>query len=341
MVYRIGPDWSASLAQMEEALDKARFVACGATQEQSVGWIEPRGEANGPLVESVGGQWILKLMIESKAVPGAVVRRKAQEQIDQIEATTGRKPGKKETKEIREEALRALLPMAFARQTTVLVWIDPAARLLVTDASSQSKSDEVVTSLVRALDGLALTLLQTQVAPQAAMAQWLTVASADELPPSFSVERECELKSADEQQSVVKFTRHNLATDEVRQHIAEGKLPTRLALSWDGRVSFVLTEALQLKKVQFLDGVFENSSGEKEDGFDADAAITTGELGQLIPDLVEALGGEGFGAATSAAQFRQHDHCRNCGLGLNAVQPRLQTTPRPIYWPSKEMAYLR
>ena len=29
-----------------------------------------------------------------------------------------------------------------------------------------------------------------------------------------------------------------------------------------------------------------------DDGFDADAAIATGEIGKLIPDLLEALGGE-------------------------------------------------
>jgi len=300
MVYRIGPDWSATREQLEEALDKTRFVACGASQEKSIGWVEPRGETHGPLVEAVDGHWLLKLMIESKAVPGSVVRRKADEAIAQIEATTGRKPGKKETKALREDALLALLPMAFPRQSAVLVWIDPQARLLVTDASSQGKSDEVVTSLVQAVPGLALTLLQTQVAPQAAMTQWLLAQTADELPPTLAVERECELKSGDEEQSVVKFTRHNLATDEVRQHIAEGKLPTRLALNWEGRVSFMLTEALQLKKIKFLDGVFENTPGEKEDSFDTDLALTTGELGQLIADLIEALGGEALGVTGPA-----------------------------------------
>ena len=51
MVYRIVAAWSASVEQMEEGLSKGRFVSCGATQEKSVGWIEPRGEAHGPLVE--------------------------------------------------------------------------------------------------------------------------------------------------------------------------------------------------------------------------------------------------------------------------------------------------
>jgi recombination associated protein RdgC len=106
------------------------------------------------------------------------------------------------------------------------------------------------------------------------------------------VDRECELKAADESKSVVRYVRHPLDTDEVKQHVEGGKLPTRLALTWEGRVSFSLTEAMQLKKVTFLDVVFEATSTEKDEGFDADVAIATGELSKLLPDLLEALGGE-------------------------------------------------
>ena len=74
-----------------------------------------------------------------------------------------------------------------------------------------------------------------------------------------------------------------------------GKVPTRLAMTWSDRVSFVLTEAMQLKKIAFLESVFEGSASPadgKDDNYDADVAIATGELSQLIPDLLEALGGE-------------------------------------------------
>lgn len=295
-IYRIAPGWSPPLEAMEAALEPARFQPCGATQEKSVGWVEPRGEAHGPLVESVAGQRMLKLKLETKGVPGSVVRDKAQEAADHIEATTGRKPGKKETKALREDALLALLPQAFARQTSVWVWIDLQNGWLVTDASSQGKLDEVVTALVQAFDGLAISLLQTQVTPQTAMTQWLSATSADPLegavPGGFSIERDCELKSGDEEKSVVRFTRHNLATDEVRKHITEGKLPTRLALSWEGRIGFTLTESLQLKKLAFLEGVFDDRADDGESGFDTDVALSTGELQKLIPELIEALGGE-------------------------------------------------
>jgi recombination associated protein RdgC len=125
--------------------------------------------------------------------------------------------------------------------------------------------------------------------PQAAMSSWLL---EQEPPACLTVDRECELKAADESKAVVRYVRHALDTEEVKQHIAAGKLPTRLALTWDSRVSFVLTEALQLKKLTFLDSVFEGTSSEKDEGFDADVAIATGELRKLLPDLLEALGGE-------------------------------------------------
>ena len=289
IVYRIGPGWSATMAQMEEGLDPERFVACGASQEKSIGWTEPRGEAHGPLVESVGGQLILKLKIETRSLPGSVITRKAKERIAHIEATTGRKPGKKETREIKEDIKLELLPMAFTKESSVMIWIDPDASLLVIDAGSQAKADEVVTMLVKCLAGLAVTLINTKVSPTAAMSDWLV---SQEAPAGFSVDRECELKAADESKAVVRYSRHPLDNEEVKQHVEAGKLPTRLALTWDSRVSFVLTESLQLKKIAFLDVVFEGTSAGKDDGFDADTAIATGELCKLLPDLFEALGGE-------------------------------------------------
>ena len=291
IVYRIDNAWSAALAQAEESLGAAaRFAPCGATQEKSAGWVPPRGEAHGPLVESVGGQWLLEYMIESKTLPASVVRRQVDERAAQIEAATGRKPGKRERKELQEEVRLALLPMAFTRHVRVGVWIDPGARRLVINTGNATRADEVVTSLVKALDGFGVGLLNTQLEPAAAMSGWL---DSQQPPAGFSIDRECELKASDESKAAVRYAKHPLDIEEVRQHIAAGKRPTRLAMTWEDRVSFELTDALQLRKIAFLEGVFEGAGPQsKEEGFDADAAIATGELGQLMPALVEALGGE-------------------------------------------------
>jgi len=301
MVYRIGEGFAPTLADVQAALEPVQFVECGASQEKSTGWIPPRGEAHGPLVESVAGQWIMKLMIESKAVPGNVVRRKVDERIAEIEAATGRKPGKKEKRDLMDDALLSLLPHACARQSTVLVWMDLENRRLVLNAGSQGKADEVMSALMNVMGGLSVSLIQTVTSPQAAMTQWLLAPTPNDWPADLTVERETVLKSTGEDAASVRFTRHHLANDDVRKHVMEGKLPTQLALSWDGRVAFVLTETLQLKKVQYLDGVMDESGTDKtEDRFDADVALSTGLLGPLIDSLIEALGGEmALGAAAA------------------------------------------
>ena len=224
IVYRIAPQWQVGLEQVEEALGKAVFMECGATQERSAGFVPPRGELHGPLVESVGGQWVLRFMVEAKVLPGSVLARRVQEKAERIEQETGRKPGKKESKELKDEAKLDLLPMAFTKQGSMWVWIDCAARTLVLDTSSQARADEVVSSLVELLPpGFAVALLNTQTSPQAAMSHWL---KQQEPPVGFTVDRECELKSADEEKAVVRYARHPLDIEEVQAHIAAGKLPT-------------------------------------------------------------------------------------------------------------------
>ncbi|SDM36058.1 recombination associated protein RdgC [Oryzisolibacter propanilivorax] len=286
-LYRIGALFDADLPAIEQALAKTPFTKCTPTQERSAGWVPPRGWSTGALVESVGGQWIARFMTEAKQIPADVLRRRVDTKAEAIERETGRTPGKKERRELQDEARLDLLPHAFARQAATWVWIDPGARLLAIDTGTQSRADQIATALVEALPGLSLALLDTQTSPQAAMAHWL---KEQEPPAGFAIDRECELKSGAEDKAVVRYARHPLDIDEVRAHIEAGKLPTRLAMAWDDRVSFVLTEGLQLRKVQLLDVVLEG--GEAEGGFDADVAIATGELVRLVPELVEALGGE-------------------------------------------------
>ena len=297
IIFRLDPAWSMDMAAMESALAAMPFHPCGATQPDSCGWVPPRGEKNGALVESIAGQRILKFQIERKSVPASAINRKLAERMTQIEQNEGRKPGRKEQRELKDEILLELLPHAFPKITQILVWFDLEHARLVLDCSSQGNADKAVTALVQCLPGLMVSQLLCHVAPQAAMTQWLT---GDQWPEPFAAGRHVELRSDDEMKSIVKFDRHHLDDDQMRLHISQGKLPTKLAMDWDGRVSFVLTEGLQLRKIKFLDAVFEGEKAEDEGGFDADVAIATGELSALITDLVQALGGE-YGQESGAA----------------------------------------
>lgn len=289
IVYRLGPQPLPDLPELRAALEKMRFVPCAPTQSLSLGWVEPRGEPHAPLVEAVAGHWLMELRFEQKLLPSSVVRQRAEERAAQIEQATGRRPGKRQMKELKEEATLDLLPQAFTRQASVRAWIDTKARRLMLDAGSSARADAAITALVKAVEGLAPMPLATQESPGAAMAEWL---GEGEGPAGFTIDRDCELKAPDESKAAVRYARHPLDTDEVRAHIAAGKRPTRLALTWRGRVSFVLHENGQLKRLALVDDVFEGTATEQDSGFDADAAIATAEFAPLIGDLIEALGGD-------------------------------------------------
>lgn len=291
LVYRISQWDQPDTLDIENRLDGLRFAECGATQMESEGWVEPRGEKHGPLIEVVAGQLMLKLCTERKAVPSSVIKTRLDERLDKIEQETGRRPKGKQSKELKEEVMQDLLPRAFPKRSTTWIWISPKARLVVVNTSSSKRADGIVSKLVELMGGgFSVTPLQTQLSPATAMAEWL---KSREAPAGFTVDRECELKQPDSEKSTVRYARHTLDIDEVGEHIQQGKVPTQLALTWNSRVSFVLTELLAIKKIKLLDVVLEASDAKPEDkGFDTDVAITTGEMGQLIPDLIDALGGE-------------------------------------------------
>ena len=283
------------VATLNEALAANEFVPIGATQTLSVGWVPPRGHEHGAMVECVGFQMIMCLMIETKSVPTGAIQDKVGAEVKNIEATTGRKPGKKETRELKEDARLALLPAAFPRRSSVLVWIDAARGLLVIDSASQSRTDEVTSALVRAIDGVTIEYHQTAVSPVAMMTTWLhdnTLESSGHEREGFDIGRACQLKASDETKAVVTYKKHSLDTEEVRQHITGGKSATKLALTYSDRVSFTLTGGGVLAGLNFLDVVFEDSTNKQDgsgDKFNADVTLLAGELGPLIADLHKCL----------------------------------------------------
>lgn len=282
--------------KLEAVLQKARFIPCGPTQSESAGWVAPRGDKNTHLAEIVGGHLILKLCVERRSVPAATVKAAVAERVERYIQETGftRVPAKVK-KEFKEEVLLDLLPRAFPKRSTTLLWLDPANRMLVVDTPTLAGADRIVSALLAALlevGGMPVDLLsmvQTQTSPAAAMAHWL---ASHEAPWRFTFDRDCELKSADEQKSTVRYARHALDTDEVAQHIAAGKMPTQLSMTWNDRVSFVLSATGQIRRIKMLDVAVKGAGREEADQFDASVAIATGELSALLPDLLLALGGE-------------------------------------------------
>jgi recombination associated protein RdgC len=282
-IYRLSAAWTLFGDDLEATLARQEFQPGNNLEMQSIGWVPPR--ENGGLAHVVNGQILLSLRAEKKLLPGTVVNQVAKARAQEIEEQQGYKPGRKQMKEIQERVTDELLPRAFSIYCDTRVWIDPLNHWLVIDAAASGRADEVIGILAKCIDPFPLENLYVAQSPAAAMTGWL---AEDEAPNNFSIDQDTELRSSGESGAAVRYVKHSIDAEDARRHIQSGKQCTRLALTWADRISFVLTEALDIKRISPLDVLKEVAEGvasNDDEKFDSDMTLMTGEL-------VDALGGE-------------------------------------------------
>ncbi|UIN21058.1 recombination-associated protein RdgC [Herbaspirillum frisingense] len=289
-IYRLPAPWAINADELESHLAPQAFTACSSLDMQSQGWVPPRN--NEKLLHVVNRQLLLKLDTEKKLLPSTVINQVTKARAAELEEQQGFPPGRKQTKELKEQVTDELLPRAFSVVRSTWVWIDPVNGWLLVDAGSPSKAEEVLKLLFKAIPKFPLETLRTVMSPGAAMTDWLV---SDEAPNGFTVDQDTELRSTAESKATVRYVRHALEAEDIRRHIEAGKQCTRLALTWADKVSFVLTENLSVKRIAPLDVLKEDSeiAGKNDDErFDGDFMLMSGELAKLLAALVDALGGQ-------------------------------------------------
>jgi len=289
-IYRLSAEWKLGVDALADKLAPLAYRPGGKLEAQNLGWVPVREQ--GGLVHAVGGQFMLAVRAEKKLLPATVVNQVARARAQELEEQQGFKPGRKQMKELKERVADELLPRAFSIYRDTRVWIDPLNHWLVIDAASSAKADEVLGLLSKSVDPFPAEPLYVAQSPAAAMTGWL---ADGEAPSNFSIDQDTELRAAGDGKAVVRYVKHALDDDDVQRHITTGKQCTRLALTWADRVSFVLTEGLDVKRVAPLDVIREGSLDaaiSDDERFDADMALMTGELANLFDDLLAALGGE-------------------------------------------------
>ena len=66
-------------------------------------------------------------------------------------------------------------------------------------------------------------------------------------------------------------------------------------MTWDDKISFILSENLAIKRIKPLDILNEDKdqrTADENERFDADFLLMTSELAKMIDDIVYSLGGQ-------------------------------------------------
>ncbi len=292
-VYRFTRPFELTAEQLETQLEACAFTPCGSQDVSRFGWTRPLGKFGSTLTHAAAGQILLCARREDKILPTTVIKEALAEKVEAIEYEQGRPLKKKEKEALKEEIMHTLLPRAFSRTSQTFAWLNPADGLLMVDASSAKKADDVLALLRKSIGSLPVVPVALKNPPEITMTEWL---SKSIVPAPFLLEDESELRSAQQHGGIARFKQQDLMTDEVKNHLANDKLVTKLALSWGESISFVLGDDLSIKRLKFSEELREqNDDVTSEDPaarLDADFALVTGELSQFIPALFNALGGE-------------------------------------------------
>lgn len=286
-LYRLQQGFKIDPESLQSILDKKQFQECGSQDMASRGWVSPT--ADDRLILSVSGRHLLFLKTQEKLLPLSVVNDFAQDKADEIEAQQGFKPGRQQMKDIKEAVRQELIPKSFSRYRITPVCIAPEEGWLWIDSATSSKADDVLDALRDTLETFPLSLVKTDVSPVSAMTQWLV---SGEPPELFTVDAECELRSPTEENATVRYIRHALDGGDVQAHIAAGKLPTRLAMTFDDRVSFLLTDCISLRRIDFLDTMKEQVEQAADAAalqIEADFTIISAEVMRLLGALMGLL----------------------------------------------------
>jgi recombination associated protein RdgC len=290
IIYRLPDGWSIAAADLEDKLSGRTLQPCGSFDMESRGWVPPSPAQR--LVHVTNGQYLIALGVEQKLLPGSIIKQVAQERAVLLEEQQGYPVGRRQMRELKERVTEELRARALTRRRITHAWIDPQNGWFVVDAAGAPRAEQLVETLRDTLGTLPVQFLETERSPHASMAAWLMLGDA---PLRFVIDQDLELQTVDKTKATVRYVRHTLDGKDIQAHISSGKYATRLGLTWNDRISFVLTDKLQLKRVEFLEISKDKPDGatqSAEEQFDIDFMLMAGELAQMLSDVREALGGE-------------------------------------------------
>ena len=277
-------------SQLDELLPEMQLKPVGALELSSRGFVSPFGRNEPELSHRIGEALWLTVGGEDKILPSAVVNDLLGKKLAEIEEKEGRKPGGRTRKRIKEDLVHELLPRAFVKPSRTDALLDLQHGFVAVDSSSRKSAEDVVSQIRGALGSFPALPLNAEVAPRNILTGWI---AGEPLPEGLTLGEECELKDAMDGGAVVKCQNQDLQGDEIAKHLEAGKQVTRLALTLDDHLSFVLGEDLVVRKLKFLEGAVDQlENTEREDlraELDARFALMSGEVKRLFTVLEGAL----------------------------------------------------
>ena len=298
MVYTLSGDLPMD-ELIEELLQENAFTPVHESQYSSKGWVPLTGVD--ALLFTANDASFFRLRTDTKVLKNSAISREVEDRANAIEKQEERKVGKREKQEIKEAIITAHLPTALVDSGYTVGFIDHNNDRIIIDAGSAKVAEDFLDCLRKTIGSLKVRPLAVEVSPTGVMTDALYPDVEDKtLIHDFLLGEKCSMN--DLEGAKAKFSDIDLTDEYVTNHITQGGMSVdSLALSIPDRLTFVLTDALILKNIKFLDGFQTDVLDAEPEDADLDAGLSylrtttflvVAELRELVQKVIDAHGGE-------------------------------------------------
>jgi recombination associated protein RdgC len=291
-LYRLTEAWALTPEELSEKLQQFVFHPCESLDPMRYGFFPPLGAQGADFVHATNGYVMVCAKKQEKLLPGGVIKEQLEEKIQAINTAESRPVGRKERDTLKDEIIFSLLPKAFTRSSLDYAYIATQDNLIVVNASSAKRAEDLLSKLREALGSLRCLPIQPKNIPTQVMTHWLRESKA---PHQFELGDEVVLEAAKDGR-VIRAKRQDLTASEILNHLESGMHVSKIALTWKEAIHCTVDDCLAVKGLKFEDSISDKANDRnpesKAEQFDADFAIMTLELKNFIAALLAAFGGE-------------------------------------------------
>ena len=247
IIYKFDEPVELTAEQLQEALSQYPLRDCGQDELETYGWL-PAFSQGENLVEEMNSALFFKLGMEIKKLPRraiqtAVEKRARDNNIDIL--------NRARFKELEEIITNEFISKTPPEQDSINGYIDLEKNWLVIDAPSEKKASLVTAVLRKSLGSLPVVGYAPQVEMPIIMTDWVRNNFINE---KFGLLDEVEMKELNKDEGgTARYKGIPLDSKEIELNLEEGWSVTKVGLSFEDIVTFVLGEDFVLKRVRYLD----------------------------------------------------------------------------------------
>lgn len=277
--------FSGSLDSLRERLDKVPVQALTGAQISRYGWLPIHGDSR---IYASADCWLMALQIDKKVLPERVLKAEHQRACQAFVEMHHFAPSLLIRQALKERVTAKLLESAFVKTSVIHLMIDTRMRRLLVATPSQRVADTAIAALRETLGSLRVVPLARHAAahPQSAMTRWL---ATHELPPDFALSDSFELASRQCLSRRVRHCHQSIDDRQLAAHLRDGLQVTQLALSWQDRCAFTLTDTMQIRGLRLEGGATGAAGLADPDGFDTALRVFFETTRLLLSAITESL----------------------------------------------------